>query len=132
MSYTLYVMARINARLDDALARKLEDIRRRTGQSTTDVVLTAIEQYHERLEPPAGSRAAAIFEETGFLGCADGPRELADAYKSYLDFSQAELRGPLASYGAVGGPPTPSTPATPVGKSTSTPSRPRRGARKAR
>ncbi len=124
-------MARINARLDDALARKLEEIRRRTGQTTTDVVLTAIAQYHERLEPPAASRAQAIFEETGFLACADGPRDLADAYKSYLDFSERKVREPLATYGAAGATPPSSAPSARVGKAAPTPSR-RRVARKTR
>jgi predicted transcriptional regulator len=123
-------MARINARLDGALARKLEEIRRRTGQTTTGVVLTAIAQYHERLEPPAASRAQAIFEETGFLACADGPRDLADAYKSYLDFSEGKVREPNTSDGSAGSARGPSAPSTRVGKSAA-PSR-RRGARKAR
>ncbi len=118
-------MARINARLDEALARKLEDIRRRTGQSTTDVVLTAIEQYHERLEPPAGSRAHAIFEETGFLACADGPRDLAGAYKSYLDFSDGKVREPLATYGATVIP-SPSAPPARTVEAPPAPSRRRR------
>ncbi len=136
LSYAAYVMARINARLDGALARKLEDIRRRTGQTTTEVVLTAIAQYHESLEPPAASRAQAIFEETGFLACADGPRDLADAYKSTLDFSEGDfsegkVREPLATYGAAGATPPSSAPSARVGKAAPTPSR-RRVARKTR
>lgn len=96
-------MARINARLDDSLARKLDEIRRHTGQTTTAVLVTAIEQYHERLAQAGASRAADLFEETGFVGCADGPRDLATAYKSYLDFSKGQVREAEPSYGSSDG-----------------------------
>ncbi|MBN8610524.1 MAG: hypothetical protein J0L92_08070 [Deltaproteobacteria bacterium] len=92
-------MARINARLDASLARKLDDIRRRTGQTTTAVLVTAIEQYHQRLDQDGRSRAQELFAETGFVGCAAGPRDLAAEYKSYLDFSKDHVREAMPTHG---------------------------------
>lgn len=92
-------MTRINARLDASLARKLDDIRRRTGQTTTAVLVTAIEQYHQQLEQSSSSRAPELFAETGFVGCAAGPRDLATEYKRYLDFSKDQVREAEATDG---------------------------------
>ena len=85
MSYARMTMSRVNARLETSVALKLDEIRRRTGQTTTAVLVAAIEQYHERLVS-AEVAAHAIFAEAGCLGCAEGPRDLAENAKPYLDF----------------------------------------------
>ncbi len=84
-------MSRVNARLEAPVALKLDEIRRRTGQSTTSVLVTAIEQYHERLVS-SDAGAHAIFAEAGFLGCAEGPRDLAGNAKQYLHFESGKTR----------------------------------------
>lgn len=87
-SYVVYVMAaapaRINARLDEELKGKVDEIRRATKQTTTEVLVTALEQYHARLK--AQAQAYPLFQETGFVGCADGPADLASEYKRLIDY----------------------------------------------
>lgn len=100
-------LSRVNARLEAPVALKLDEIRRRTGQSTTAVLVAAIEQYHERLVSSEVG-AHAIFAEAGFLGCADGPRDLAENAKQYLDFESGKARAGEAReaeppYAAKGG-----------------------------
>jgi hypothetical protein len=73
---------RLNARLDDDLAAKLAALRRATKQSTTEVVRSALELYHDTVVRRVGS-AAAIFDEEGFVGCSDGPADLSERYKAY-------------------------------------------------
>jgi predicted transcriptional regulator len=77
--------ARINARLDEALAEKVDEIRRATKQSTTEVVITALEQYHERIQ--AQAQAYPSFSEAGFIGCAEGPADLSTDYKRLIDYA---------------------------------------------
>ncbi len=101
MSYGSYVMgapARINARLDEELGEKVEEIRRATKQTTTEVLVTALEQYHARVMDEA--RAYPLFSETGFIGCADGPPDLASEYKRQIDYGDkhgAPKRAPKKS-----------------------------------
>ena len=75
--------SRINARLDPGLARKVAAVRRRTGQSVTDIVKQSIEDYcNARLK---GSESALdALAATGFVGCAEGPRDLSERYKEDL------------------------------------------------
>ncbi|MBX7196574.1 MAG: hypothetical protein K1X94_31265 [Sandaracinaceae bacterium] len=94
-------MSRVNARLDAAVSLKLDEIRRRTGQSTTAVLVTAIEQYHQHLVS-SDVGAHGIFAEAGFLGCAEGPRDLAENAKQYLDFESGKAaQDAEPTYGAV-------------------------------
>ena len=72
--------ARINARLDADLARKVQTLRRRTGQSSTEIVKASLESYY-----------AAVMREKNpamlladFVGCARGPANLSSSYKSEL------------------------------------------------
>ena len=75
--------SRINARIDDALARDLEEIRAITRESTTEVLRSAIALYRASLES-RGRRAAEILLATGFIGSGDGPTDLSSTYKSEL------------------------------------------------
>ncbi len=74
---------RLNARIDAELARKIEVLRRRLGASTTDVVRRSIEHLY-RSEVEGGPSAAAIVEQSGLIGCADGPADLSTHYKRDL------------------------------------------------
>ena len=80
---------RINARVDDELARKIAYIRRSMKMSTTDVVTESIGHYYHTLKS-AGSRAREVLCENGFIGCADGPEDLSIMYKNELSDSIAE------------------------------------------
>ncbi|HVX96037.1 MAG TPA: ribbon-helix-helix domain-containing protein [Polyangia bacterium] len=71
---------RINARLDADLARKIEAMRKRTGQSTTDILKASLESYYVTVMEKA--RPAAALAD--FIGCAEGPDDLSTNYKAEL------------------------------------------------
>ncbi|MDP1827985.1 MAG: ribbon-helix-helix domain-containing protein [Archangium sp.] len=77
---------RINARIDDELSRQLEELRRRSGQTLTEVIEAAIRAWTQE---QLGKRpsAAEVFASTGFIGSGDGPRDLARNAKKYLSES---------------------------------------------
>jgi hypothetical protein len=78
--HTYCMTSRINARLDADLARKVGVLRKRTGQSTTEIVKASLESYYvamTREESPA-----ALLSE--FIGCASGPADLSTSYKQQL------------------------------------------------
>lgn len=77
--------ARINARLDGELARKLAHLHERTGKSTTELIRASIESYFDRVAGAAGSRA--LLDE--FVGCASAEPSLSETYKSVLTDSMA-------------------------------------------
>lgn len=74
---------RINARLDDELVARLEEIRRQTGQTLTEIVETALREWAERVsvQKPHPARA---FESAGFVGSGSGPKDLARRAKEEL------------------------------------------------
>jgi hypothetical protein len=75
--------ARLNARLDAVVKRKLEYLKRRTRKSTTDVVRRSIELYYDSLQ--GGEEAPArLLEDSGFIGCCEGPADLSKRYKREL------------------------------------------------
>jgi hypothetical protein len=82
----LYDMAasstRINARLGAELSRKLAAVQRRTKQPLTDIVTASLELYCDKALATGGSFAALC--DAGFVGCADGPRDLSENYKEEL------------------------------------------------
>ena len=77
---------RLNARIDPALARKLDHLRQLTGQSVTAIVKAALEAYYERLQDDQAS-TRDILERCGFVGCAAGSPELSSRYKADLSTS---------------------------------------------
>ena len=84
MSYILYDMStRINARIGDDLSRQLEELRRRTGQTVTEIIEAALRAWtkEQRGKKPS---AAQVFASTGFIGSGEGPRDLARNSKKYL------------------------------------------------
>lgn len=88
MSYVLYdaMSTRINARIDDELGRQLEELRRRSGQTLTEIIEAAIRAWTSEQLGKKPS-AAEVFASTGFIGSGDGPRDLARSSKKYLSES---------------------------------------------
>ncbi len=78
--------ARLNARLEPELERKLAYLRKRTGLATSDVVRESIERYYQAVRA-GGSDARAILEASGFIASGEGPADLSDRYKEYLSES---------------------------------------------
>jgi hypothetical protein len=71
---------RINARLDTELARKVDALRRQTGQSTSDILKASLESYYITV-----TRALNSAERLAdFVGCTQGPRSLSKDYKRHL------------------------------------------------
>ena len=73
-------MTRINARIDEALARKLRLLSERTKKSTTEVVKASIESYYETVTRE-GSPAKLLTE---LIGSAKGRADLSTTYKQHL------------------------------------------------
>ena len=79
---------RINARLDPDLARKIETLRRQTGQSMTEIVKASLESYY--VEVTGARRPAELLAE--LIGSGVGPRDLSVTYKSELTRSLSKKR----------------------------------------
>ncbi len=79
---------RINARIDDELSRRVDELRRRTGQTVTEVIEAALQAWtrDQTAERPS---AAEVFASTGFVGSGKGPRDLARNAKKHLSESLA-------------------------------------------
>jgi hypothetical protein len=74
---------RVNARLDGASGRKLAYLERQTGWSISEIVRKALDAYYSHFKSSKGE-PRAVLERSGFIGCADGPRELSNTYKDHL------------------------------------------------
>jgi hypothetical protein len=74
---------RINARLAPELAAKVEEIRRQTGMTITEIVEAALVAWTEQAAA-SGSRPARAFAAAGFIGSGSGPRDLARNAKRAL------------------------------------------------
>lgn len=73
---------RIQSRLDEAHARKLDEIRRMTGASISRVIEQALDLYHDRLLTDQPSTYQALLD-SGFIGCGpQGQTELSSEYKN--------------------------------------------------
>ncbi len=70
---------RINARIDDQLASRVEAVQRRTGLSVTDLVRRGLTQVCDAVEER--DDALAIFTRHGFVGCGDGVEDGASRVK---------------------------------------------------
>lgn len=73
---------RINARIDDELARELERLRRRSGQTLTEIIEAALRAWTK--SEAREVRPLESFAATGFIGSGRGPRDLARNSKKYL------------------------------------------------
>ena len=74
---------RVNARLDDKRAEKLKQLQSLTGQSASDVLKRALDLMYARQVADASDKLDALLS-SDFIGCANGPEDLADQYKDHL------------------------------------------------
>jgi Arc/MetJ-type ribon-helix-helix transcriptional regulator len=84
---------RLNARLTEELARKLEALERATGQSTSDVVRAALERYFTEICGPDRSAREAIYQ-SGLVGCGEAEADLSATDKSRLREGLGRKHGP--------------------------------------
>ena len=78
-------MLRINARLDDSYAEKLEYLKDATGLTLSDLVRESVEHYYIQIKAAADQRRAGLDSLVGaFEGNADTPRDLSADCKRYL------------------------------------------------
>ncbi len=85
LCHTGRMTTRVNARIDQELAKKLDLLRRSTGKTTTEIVASSIEAYYRAMT--SSSDAAELL--AGFIGSGDAPAGLSEDYKSAL---RASLR----------------------------------------
>ena len=74
---------RINARLDDARAEKLKQLRTLTRLGVSEIVKRAIDLLHRQQAGQPRDKLEALLS-SDFVGCAEGPEDLAGRYKHYL------------------------------------------------
>jgi len=74
---------RINARIDEELARKLDELGRLTGKSASDILKLALDAYYARVRG-ASRHAKQALLAAGFVGCAAGDPDLSVSYKDRL------------------------------------------------
>jgi hypothetical protein len=75
--------ARINARLDEGHAAKLEYLQRATRLGVSDIVKRGIDLLYEEVRKGSGD-PLEILTETGFIGSGEGPANLSARYKEEL------------------------------------------------
>lgn len=76
--------SRLNVRVDDELARKVEELSRTTGKSASSIIKAALEAYIESARSSAEVRPKLALERAGLIGCANGDPELSQTYKQAL------------------------------------------------
>jgi len=74
---------RINARLDDERAEKLRQLQSLTRLSTSEIVEHAIDLLHRYQSERSRDKLDALLS-SDFVGCANGPADLASQYKPPL------------------------------------------------
>jgi hypothetical protein len=74
---------RVNARLDDDRASKLEYLKRTTGRPVSDIVKRGIDLAYEEARRTAGS-PHEVLTASGFVGSGEGPEDLSVRYKGEL------------------------------------------------
>jgi len=84
---------RVNARLDSDRATKLNYIRQRTNQGTSEIMKAAIDFYYEKLRQETPVKPLQLLRESGLVGCAEGDADLSVNYKQYLTESLNEKYG---------------------------------------
>ena len=84
---------RVNARLDSDRAMKLNYIRQRTNQGTSEIMKSAIDFYYEKLRQKTPVKPLQLLRESGLIGCAEGDADLSVNYKEYLTDSLNEKYG---------------------------------------
>ena len=74
---------RINARLDDARVEKLKQLKSLTRLGVSEIVKRAIDLLHRQQAGRSREKLDALLS-SDFVGCAEGPEDLAGRYKQYL------------------------------------------------
>jgi len=77
---------RINARMDDEHARKLDTIKQVTGQNTSNVIKAAIDFYFDKIRSKQ-KVTSKLIADSGLIGCSDGNEDLSIRYKEQLNRS---------------------------------------------
>lgn len=85
-------VSRINARLDESRASKLDFLKRITGLSVSEIVKRGIDALYDE-EQRRAADARRILADVGFVGCASGPEDLSVRYKDELRESLEEKHG---------------------------------------
>ena len=80
---------RINARLENDYAEKLEYLKKQTQLSTTEIVKQAIDLLYRQSKSKTSKKIKALLE-SDFIGCGEGPEDLSTHYKQYLTESLAK------------------------------------------
>ena len=83
---------RVNARLDDVRAAKLAQLQSLTRSSASDVLKRAIDQLHREQMARSREKLESL-TSSDFIGCAEGPQDLADDYKRYIAGDLADKHG---------------------------------------
>ncbi len=83
---------RVNARLDDERAEKLRQLQSLTQLSTSEIVKGAIDLLHRQQAERSRDKLNALLS-SDFVGCAEGPADLASQYKRYLIRDLEEKHG---------------------------------------
>ncbi len=74
---------RISAKLDDDRAEKLRQLRISTQSSISETVRRAIDLLHRQQVKRSRKKVDGLLS-SDFVGCAEGPEDLASNYKQYL------------------------------------------------
>lgn len=82
-AYVCDFNVRVSARLDCERAEKLQRLQSLTGRSASDVVRRALDLMYAREVTHAREKLDTLLSSE-FIGCADGPEDLADHHKGYL------------------------------------------------
>ncbi|MBT3221420.1 MAG: CopG family transcriptional regulator [Proteobacteria bacterium] len=77
---------RINARIDEDLAHKLDQLVDVTKQKVTEVVKAALEMYYQAVVDKELS-SAELLRSSGFIGCGEDSPDLSENYKDELSES---------------------------------------------
>ena len=83
---------RINARLDDSRGEKLKQLQVSMQLSTSEIVERAIDLLHREQAERSRDKLDALLS-SDFVGCAEGPEDLASNYKQYLTQSLEDKHG---------------------------------------
>ena len=74
---------RINARLDEERAEKLRELQTLTRLGASEIVKRAIDLLHQQHANRSRKKLDALLS-SDFVGCSEGPHDLASRYKQYL------------------------------------------------
>lgn len=84
---------RVNARLDEARAAKLAELRSLTRQSASDVLKQAIDCLHRERMAHVRKELDGLLS-SDFIGCAEGPSDLAEHHGRHWTDALADKHGP--------------------------------------